>query len=174
MEGRMTRRRFTAFVAAQPLVSQPVLSASTVLPMPTGAVILTVRGRIRIRNQGDTAQFDRQMLEALGTSSFTTRTPWHDRAVTFEGVSLMLLMHTVGAQGDSVTVLALNDYVTEIPIIDFAEHGVLLALKTDGSYMPVHDKGPLFIIYPFDRNPELENRRYYGRSAWQVAELTVK
>jgi hypothetical protein len=83
------------------------------------------------------------------------------------------VMEAVEAHGETVTALALNDYATEIPIGDFARFGVLLALKRNGAYMPVRDKGPLFIVYPFDSNSELKNRRYYTRSAWQLAQLVV-
>jgi len=51
---------------------------------------------------------------------------------------------------------------------------VLLALKRDGAYMTVRNKGPLFIVYPYDSSPELRNRRIYSRSAWQVAQLVVR
>jgi hypothetical protein len=89
-------------------------------------------------------------------------------------VSLDKLMKHVGAKGQRVVAIALNDYSTEIPIEDFAKYGTILALKRDGEYMPVKDKGPLFIIYPYDSKPELKNQTYYGRSAWQVAKLIVK
>jgi hypothetical protein len=51
---------------------------------------------------------------------------------------------------------------------------VILALKRNGEYMPVRDKGPLFVIYPFDSKPELKTQTYYGRSVWQVAKIVVK
>lgn len=40
--------------------------------------------------------------------------------------------------------------------------------------MPVRDKGPLFIVYPYDSNPEIKSQTYYTRSVWQVARLEVK
>jgi hypothetical protein len=51
---------------------------------------------------------------------------------------------------------------------------VILALKRDGEYMPVRDKGPLFIIYPYDNAPELRSQQFYSRSVWQVSRLVVK
>jgi hypothetical protein len=57
---------------------------------------------------------------------------------------------------------------------DFARYNVLLALKRDGEYMPVRDKGPLFIVYPFDSNPDLRHQRFYSRSAWQLARIVVR
>ena len=143
------------------------------LPAPAGRVILTVSGRIAVTNEADTARFDRAMLEGLGLASFTTVTPWYDGPVTFEGVPMAKLLQRLGAQGETVRAIALNDYSTEIPIADFAQHGVLLALKRDGNYLTVRDKGPLFIVYPYDSDPALKSPRYYGRSAWQVARLVV-
>jgi hypothetical protein len=40
--------------------------------------------------------------------------------------------------------------------------------------MPVRDKGPLFVIYPYDSRPELKSQLYYGRSAWQVSKLVIR
>jgi hypothetical protein len=175
MGALLTRRPLVALlVACQALVATGTLAGTPGLPQPTEAVILTVSGRISIFNRGDTAQFDRPMLEALGTRSFTTTTPWHDGPVTFEGVPMTRLMQAVGAQGDTVTALALNDYATDIPMDDFARYGVLLALKRDGHYMPVRDKGPLFIVYPYGSDPNLRSRRFYSRSPWQVAQLIVR
>jgi hypothetical protein len=144
------------------------------LGTPSGRVILTISGNIGVRNAGDTAAFDRDMLEALGMTSITTATPWHQGRVTFEGVPMARLLAHVQARGEMLSVVALNDYATEIPIADFARFGVILALKRDGEYMPVRDRGPLFIIYPYDSNPELQSRLYYSRSAWQVARMTVR
>jgi hypothetical protein len=76
MGALLTRRPLVALlVACQALVVTGALAGTLGLPQPTEAVILTVSGRISIFNRGDTAQFDRPMLEALGTRSFTRRRP---------------------------------------------------------------------------------------------------
>lgn len=144
------------------------------LPAPKGPVILTISGRIRVFNSADAALFDRDMLEALGTASFRTMTPWYDHVVEFEGVRMDRLMETVGAAGTMVIATSLNDYITEIPISDFARFGTIIALKRNGSYMPVRDKGPLWIVYPFDSDEALGRPPYTSRSAWQVRQLMIK
>ena len=149
-------------------------AAAAPLLQPSERPILTVSGKIANVNRGDTAQFDRPMLEAVGMSSFETTTPWYPGSVRFDGVRMDRLLAAIGAAGDRVLAYALNDYTTEIPVSDFAAYGVLLALKRDGEYMPVRDKGPLFIVYPFDSKPELRHQRFYSRSAWQVARLDVR
>lgn len=149
-------------------------ASAQVLAQPKGKVILTISGKISNTNKNGEAQFDRDMLEALGMESFTTATKWDDGKVTFEGVRMSRLMALVGASGTTLTVKALNDYVTEIPMDDFKDYKAILALKRNGEYMPVSNKGPLFIVYPYDSDPDLKQQKYYGRSAWQVASMVVK
>ncbi|MCZ0964389.1 molybdopterin-dependent oxidoreductase [Paracoccus benzoatiresistens] len=144
------------------------------LPQPTGAVILTVTGNITNSNHGDEAKFDRAMLEALGTTKITTKTPWYEQAVTFEGVSFKALMEYVGGEGTNVNAIALNDYGTSIPMSDIQQTGMILAMKLNGQDMEVRDKGPIFVIYPYDSDPEYQTQTYYARSAWQVTKLIVE
>ena len=144
------------------------------LATPAGKEILTVTGKIANTNKGDAAVFDRSMLEGLGMEGFETATPWYNRPVRFDGVRMLRFMQTVGASGTFVTAVALNYYTTDIPVTDFERYGTLLAMKRDGVDMPVSDKGPLFIVYPYDSDPELKSQLFYSRSAWQVAELMVK
>ena len=171
MTTRLTRRALaTVVLAATP---SRIGRAADRLSLPSDKVILSVSGRIRTVNKDGSAEFDRAMLEALGMESFETTTPWYNGPVKFEGVRMQKLMQAVGAAGESVTAVALNDYTTDIPIADFERYGVLLALKRDGNEMPVRDKGPLFIVYPYDSRPELKSLKFYSRSAWQVAKLEV-
>ena len=148
--------------------------AADPLPKPMGKPILVISGNISNTNVGDTAQFDREMLEAIGLVTVETANPWYDGRVRFEGVSMDKLMTVVGAEGAKVTAVALNDYVSSLPMEDFKKFNVILAMKRDGNYMPVRDKGPLFVIYPYDSDPQLQSQTYYTRSAWQVAKLIVE
>jgi hypothetical protein len=144
------------------------------LAVPTDKPILTISGEITEKNVGDTAQFDRAMLEKLGMVTIETTTPWYKGPMKFEGVPMEKLMADVGAKGQRVVAYALNDYTTEIPMEDFSKHHAILALKRNGEYMPVKDKGPLFVVYPYDSEPELKSQIFYSRSAWQVARLVIK
>ena len=176
-----TRRKFlvgltvtaTAGTGTMPVVAaeEPHLPSPQGLSSPTGKPILTITGKIRVCNTEDAAQFDRPMLEALGLAEFTTKTPWYNDPVSFEGVPMVRLVEAVGAYGGTAIATALNDYETTIPVADFGEFNVLLALKRNGAYMPISDKGPLFIIYPFDSNPTLRTQKYFSRSAWQLSKL---
>jgi hypothetical protein len=174
MTYRLTRRRIGLLTAAALVTARPARPALAALAPPKGRVILTVSGKIHVTNDGDTAKFDRDMIEALGMTGFETKTPWYDKVVTFEGPLMTSLMDAVGAYGDSVVATALNDYSTTIPAADFAQFKPILALKRDGAYLTVRDKGPLFVVYNYDSNSELKQQKYYSRSAWQVAQFVLK
>lgn len=144
------------------------------LPAPLGTVVLTVSGEIAKKNGQDTASFDMAMLERLPQKTFTTQTPWYPQPVTFTGPLLRDLLNAVGAKGAKLTAVALNDYKTEIPASDAKDFDVVVARLMNGNPMPVRDKGPLFIVYPFDQNPGLNGQVYKTRSAWQLKQLLVK
>ena len=144
------------------------------LPKPTGKVLLTLSGNIENTNEDGKAVFDVASLEKLGMVTFQTTSPWYNGRTTFTGISLQKLMDYVGAKGSLVKVTALNDYTTEIPLSDFKKYNAILALKINGKYMRIRDKGPLFIVYPYDSMPELNNQIYYSRSAWQVSSMDIE
>jgi len=143
------------------------------LGAPTGPVILHITGAIANTNDGKAADFDMGMLSGLTSRSITTKTPWYDGSKTFAGPLGSAILNSVGASGTMLRVTAINDYVTEIPVSDFRDYPVILATSLDGQPMSVRDKGPIFVIYPFDQSPQLNNETYYGRSAWQVKSIEV-
>ena len=144
------------------------------LPKPTGKVLLTLSGNIENTNGSGKAALDIAGLEKLGMVSFQTTSPWYNGRTTFTGIPVQKLMDYVGAKGSVVKVTALNDYTTVIPLSDFKKYNVILALKINGEYMRIRDKGPLFIVYPYDSLPELNNQIYYSRSAWQVSRMNIE
>jgi len=151
-----------------------VLLATISIPLAaiaqSDAVILTVDGKI----DGGPLDFTAAELEAIGSTQVATATPWHEGTPVFEGVPMDMLLAHVGAEGQEADVLALNGYRTTIPLSDFTTYPVLLALKQNGEYMSVRQKGPLFIIYPFDEYDQLQNDLYHARSAWQVRSITIR
>lgn len=144
------------------------------LDKPAGPVVLTLSGRIRNPNDGARAQFDMAMLEALPQQSFSTGTPWYAQARRFTGPLLREVLGAAGAQGRQLRLLALNDYRVEMPFDDVLRYDVIVARLLDERPMAVRDKGPLFVIYPFDARPELRSAVYYSRSAWQLRTIEVR
>jgi hypothetical protein len=133
--------------------------------------VLTVDGAIR---KGPSVTFTLAQLDALAQSEIKTKTPWHDGAHSFTGPTLRLVLDTVAATGSNITAHALNDYSADLPSEDADKYGVILATRMDGQLLSVRDKGPIFIIYPYDSDPALQHDVYYTRSVWQVDKLTLK
>ena len=165
------RRCLLRWSAALPLAT--VLPALA-LDKPTKAVVLTVSGRVRMPNHGEAADFDMPMLEAMPQTSFTTSTPWWAQPRKFTGPLLRDVLATCGAEGSNVRATALNDYRVDLPFADAQRFDVLVARLLDDKPMAVRDKGPLFIIYPFDSSAELRTTVYYSRSAWQLKSIEVQ
>ncbi|SEQ02189.1 hypothetical protein SAMN05216548_102190 [Faunimonas pinastri] len=156
---------------AATLLAQNDPSPPATAAVPMDKPILTISGNITA--DGGSASFSRKQLEAIGLVKITTKTPWYPRVSTFEGVPLKKLLDSVGAHGTTLTAVALNDYSSDIPLSDIEQYPVILAMKRDGDFMPVSDKGPLFVMYPFDSRPELQDQKYYGRAVWQISKLVV-
>ncbi len=150
-----------------------VAPAAQALDRPKGRVVLTVTGRIGIRNADKGAEFDMDMLAALPQQSFSTKTPWHAEARKFTGPLLRDVLAAVDAQGKNLRAIALNDYKVDLPVGDALRFNLVLARLMDDKPMPVRDRGPLFIVYPFDSDEVLRTERYYSRSAWQLKTLDV-
>ena len=141
---------------------------------PTGDVILTITGHVSHPNAGDAAQFDAAMLEKLASRAGEMETPWTTGKVTFSGPFLRAVLEEAGAGGSRLIVKALNDYSVDVPMEDAKDIDTILATKMDGKPMSIRDKGPLFLIYPFDQNPDLYNEKYFSRSVWQIKEIEVQ
>ncbi len=146
---------------------------ATGLEAPKGRIVLSVTGNITNKNTDGAAAFDMDMLKAIAGRKATMETPWTEGKTTFEGPLFRAVLEAAGAKGKSLKVKALNDYAADVPVEDVTGYDTILALKMNGAEMSVRDKGPLFMIYPFDLNPELYNEKYFSRSVWQIKEIEV-
>jgi hypothetical protein len=149
------------------------LSTAQALDKPTGPVILTVKGDLDHPNVGNTAQFDLEMLERLAGRTGEMTTPWSEAQVAYSGPYLRAVMEAAGAQGATLKVVALNDYSASIPFADAADLDTILATRANGKLLSVREKGPLFLIYPFDLDKRLFNEKYFSRSVLQIGTIEV-
>jgi hypothetical protein len=158
---------FAIFAAAQ---MHP--AAAEELAKPAGDVVLTVDGAITTQNGEGRADFDMDMLRAMPSVKFKTSTPWTDGAVEFEGVPLKALFEAVGATGKSIKASALNDYIADVDLDTIISSGAILAYRLNGADISVRDKGPLWIMFPFDEKPQYKAETVYSQSVWQLRKLT--
>ncbi|NQV99304.1 MAG: oxidoreductase [Rhodospirillales bacterium] len=143
------------------------LQAATVHAEP---VIVTISGMTSKTATGD-LNLTLSEFEAIGMQELETSTPWHKEKTRFSGVSGSKLSAYLKVTGKNVKARALNDYEIVMPASDLLIEGFIFATRIDGKPMSVREKGPIFVLYPFDQNPELTNEVIFGRSIWQLRAL---
>lgn len=143
------------------------------LPPLTGEVILTVSGDFE-RGGGGVMEFDLAMLQALDASSFSTSSIWTEGVHLYTGVSLQVLAAYLGvAEGAMLNCTAINDYVIDVPVSDAVAGGPILAYAMDGAPMSIRERGPIWLLYPFDSDPAYQSEIIYTRSIWQLDRIKV-
>lgn len=161
-----------AFLAGFSLIGG--FDAMAGLAKPTGATILIIDGKIGDRNDGETAVFDRSMLEEMPASVVRTMTPWTDGVQEFRGVRLVNLLEAVKAQGTTITLTALNEYSIDLDLRDYLPYQPLVAYNHNGKPMPIVEKGPLWLVFPQDDNPAIDRADVHDLWVWQLYRVTVR
>lgn len=142
--------------------------------MPQDPPVLEMHGKIANANMDGAAHFDIEMLKTLPRARLETTTAVTDGVRRFEGFWMRDLLALVGAKGTTVTASALNDYVIEFDAAEFDRFDVLVAYEMDGEPLLPSDKGPLWIVYPRDQHPELQDIRFDYRWVWQLRRLDIR
>jgi len=158
------------------VVLKASLEPDAPIPAPKEKVILSVFGAQAKPNAEDRVDFDRSTLEKIGTVTYTISTHWYDKPVKMEGVLLSKLLELVRVPKNAkvLRMQALNDYITEIPLGDAHKWPVMLALKMNGEYMSIRDKGPLWVVYPTHLEESLGNPDQQGKWIWQLRKIMIQ
>lgn len=143
------------------------------LPEHVGPTILTVTGLDPARHPGGRVVFDLGMLQALPQATIETTSIWTEGLHSFTGVPLAALADYLNLSNATVRLHALNDYAVEMPLSETEAAAPVLAFEVDGKPMPVRDKGPIWIVYPYDAGPEYRTDTIYTRSVWQLDRIEV-
>ena len=123
---------------------------------------------LTVTHEGQVIEYDIDALETLGSVTIETSTIWTDGPQTFTGVPLASLVAELALEDGVLLASAINDYTVEIPISDAVGGGPIVAYLNNSELMSVRDKGPLWIIYPYDSNPAYQSELIYSRSIWQL------
>lgn len=126
-------------------------------------------------NNGDEiAVYDQSALEAMETDTIETSTPWTDGVDRYDGVSLQKLLDAAGAEGDSYSAIALNDYAVSIPSQIIADHDPIVATHMNGERLTLDNKGPYWVMFDFDSPAVQAIPEMRGLSIWALAEIEVE
>lgn len=164
-------RRCLAALAALCLLSAQAPGAP--LPDLNGPVILTVTGLDPEKFGEGKVELDLGRLQAIGKDEISTTTMWTDGKHRFTGVMLRDLVNFLNIGGVNLRFHALNDYAVEFPAAEATEVAPILAYAMDDATMSVRDKGPVWVLYPYDDGPEYRTDTIFNRSIWQLDRIDV-
>ncbi|SHH41349.1 hypothetical protein SAMN05444003_3074 [Cognatiyoonia sediminum] len=133
-------------------------------------VVLTLRFENRTQ---EPVEFTLEDLNAFGEDQFSTTTIWTTGPQTFSGVSLKSFLNSLGIENGTILASAINDYTVEIPVSDAVIDGPMIAYRLNGEEMSIRDKGPLWIVYPYDSKSEYQAEVIYSRSIWQLDRIAI-
>jgi hypothetical protein len=136
----------------------------------TAETILTVTHTATAGGAAVKTEYDLAALQALPKSSFETKTEWTEGVQTFEGVEVQALMAALGVTGGTMSAIAADGYLVEIPAAEMMISGPIVAYSMNGAALPA-DKGPLWIVYPYDRAPEFNTEDTVSRSIWALQQI---
>jgi len=121
------------------------------------------------------ARFSEADLLALPQVTIRTRTEFTDDVTEFVGPLARDAIASVGVgTATKVHLVAANDYAIDIPLSDFTDYDVILALRTDGKRLTIRDKGPIWLMYPLDDHAELQDPMYNNRLIWQLTVIELR
>lgn len=159
----MKRRSFFNLVASVPFM---VTFAGAVAASP---VLLTITGNF----EGSPVQLTDEDLMALPQTEIKTETIWTVGEQVFSGPTLKSLFESIGAPLEKVKLTAVNKYSVEMPAAAIEDTVPVLAVRRDGVPYGVRNKGPLWLVWPYDDDSVYRSEAIYSYSIWQLTDIEV-
>jgi len=157
---KSTLRTLCALVIGLKILAPTVVQAEVLLTIET--------------EDAQVVTYSREDLAAMPRITFSTGTIWTEGVKEFSGVSMKALLAASGITSGNVRAVAINDYMVEIPVEALEDDAPIIADLIDGKEFPRREKGPLWILYPFDQSASYRTEENFGRSVWQLVRLTQK
>jgi hypothetical protein len=110
-------------------------------------------------------------LLALPQFEFTTSTIWTEGALTFSGPSLADVLAAAGVTSGDIEMTAVNDYAVAMPRSRLEPAAPIIANRINGSPFGVRDKGPLWLVFPYDSADRYQSEEIYSYSVWQLTQI---
>lgn len=114
-----------------------------------------------------------QDLKELPAAGFKTTTIWTEGKQRFDGVWLKDLAAHLGFDKGRIELTALNEYMMEMDVADIGTSEALIAYARNGEAMPAREKGPLWMVFPYDRDSKFRTEAAFALSIWQLDRITL-
>ena len=169
----LTRRDFVVSVPFLLTSAAAAVSQEASVRRPAGDVVLQIDGDISVRNFQDKFVFDQTMLDEMPHAEFATSTMWTETIDVFSGPTLKGLIDFVGSGSGDVIASGLNDYSVTIPRSLIEDAAPIVANRINGKRFSIREKGPLWIVFPYDKGEHYRTELIYAVSVWQLGKLSI-
>jgi hypothetical protein len=112
-------------------------------------------------------------LAELPQNTIRTSTIWTEGVQQFSGPSLALVLERFNAGSGDLRFSAVNDYGVVADRALVSKDAPIIARRRNGQAFGRREKGPLWIIFPYDLSPDYQTENIYAASVWQLSRITV-
>lgn len=116
--------------------------------------------------------YDLDALQSLETIVVRTTTTWTEGVQEFVGVPLAALLPDMKGVFD-LRMTAINDYVVTMSSEYLGDRYPIVAYERNGELMTIRDKGPFWLIFPFDEDEAFSTVAMLSRSIWQLVRIEI-
>ena len=112
-------------------------------------------------------------LLALPQVTIETSTPWDKEAITFSGPTLKALLTQNNIFEGELNLYASNRYQIQIPWEYIEDTSPIIANRMNGSPFSRRERGPLWLIFPFDSDDRYRGYEVSAMSIWQLISIEI-
>ncbi len=130
-------------------------------PATTGPALLTISGKIGVKNTGETFVVDQAYFDAKSVE-VTLADPWMGESLTYQGILVRDLLKDLKVSKDAQTLrlVSSDGKGVNISISEAARWNILLARRSNGAELELDAGGPVKVVFP------AEARGSYPDAAW--------
>lgn len=145
----------TLFALAMPVAAQePVLTVNNIA-------------------DGRSMAFTMADLLALPQTEFRTATIWTDGIDTYSGPSLADVLAAADMPSGDLRIYAINDYNVDFPSEKITDDAPVMTITLNGEPFSVREKGPIWLLFPFDDDDSYKTEDNFAVSVWQLNQIDV-
>lgn len=123
--------------------------------------------------QGKETRLSLDDLDALRQISFTTTTIWTEGEVTFSGPPLRDVLKAGGVMNGHIEMMAYNHYLVDTSLESelIGEDYPIVATRMNGEVFDIADRGPFWLVWPYDSDQRFKEELVYALSIWQLSQI---
>ncbi len=145
-----------------------IMTALALAALPT---LASAQDILRVTNGDLTIELTKDDIAKLDQTTFETTTIWTEGKIEFSGPSLLSILALAGITEGVLSLTAVNDYIIEISVADITDEAPIIANLMNGEPFSRREKGPYWVVYPYDSDVKFQNEETYAQSIWQLLSI---